>query len=215
MASSKYRLLVSDMDSTIAEGETIVDMADALGIGPKIAEITERSMRGELDFREALEERVMMLRGLKLSTIHGIAREVGLSAGAPALLSTCKSLGMRTVLVSGGFDLIADVVGAGLGFDRVVSNRLELDGDALSGKVLDPIVTAETKESVLLAECQSLGVSPDRAVALGDGANDIAMIRAAGLGVAYRGKPITREAADLSIDDLNALIPNLSEKEDA
>lgn len=210
MAPSKYRLLVSDMDSTIAEGETIVDMADALGIGPKIAEITERSMRGELDFRQALEERVMMLRGLKLSTIHGIAREVGLSAGAPALLSTCRQLGMRTVLVSGGFDLIADVVGAGLGFDRVVSNRLGMDGEALSGKVLDPIVTAETKESVLLAECQSLGVEPSKAVALGDGANDIAMIRVAGLGVAYRGKPITREAADLSIDDLNALIPHLT-----
>ena len=210
----KYQLLVSDMDSTVAAGETIVDMADALGIGPKIAEITERSMRGELDFRQALEERVMMLRGLELSTIQHIAKEVGLSDGAHELLRACRTAGLRTVLVSGGFDLIADVVGAGLGFDRVVSNRLELEGEALSGKVVDPIVTAETKESVLLAECQGLRIEPARAIALGDGANDIAMIRAAGLGVAYRGKPITREAADLAIDHLRDLIPYLSQEDE-
>ena len=210
MTAARYHLLVSDMDSTIAEGETIVDMADALGIGAKIAEITERSMRGDLDFRQALEERVMMLRGLELSTIKGIAQEVGLSEGAGELMMACRRLGMRTVLVSGGFDLIADVVGAGLGFDRVVSNRLELEDHALSGKVLEPIVTADTKESVLLAECQALGIGPDRAIAMGDGANDIVMIKAAGLGVAYRGKPVTRAAADLSIDQLRDLIPHLS-----
>jgi phosphoserine phosphatase len=214
MSSLKYRLLVSDMDSTIAEGETIVDMANALGIGAKIAEITERSMRGELDFRQALEERVMMLQGLKLSTIQGIARKVGLSEGASELLSACRKQRVRTVLVSGGFDLIADVVGAALGFDRVVSNRLELAGDALSGNVLEPIVTSETKESVLLAECLALGIDPARAIAMGDGANDIVMIKAAGLGVAYRGKPITRAAADLSIDQLRDLIPYLTEQDD-
>ena len=214
MSSLKYRLLVSDMDSTIAEGETIVDMANALGIGAKIAEITERSMRGELDFRQAREERVMMLQGLKLSTIQGIAREVGLSEGASELLSACRKQRVRTVLVSGGFDLIADVVGAALGFDRVVSNRLELAGDALSGNVLEPIVTAETKESVLLAECLALGIDPARAIAMGDGANDIVMIKAAGLGVAYRGKPITRAAADLSIDQLRDLMPYLTEQDD-
>lgn len=209
MSGGRYKLLVSDMDSTIAEGETIVDMADALGIGPKIAEITERSMRGELDFRQALEERVAMLAGLKLSTIQDIAREVRLSDGAPELLSACRALGMRTVLVSGGFDLIADVVGAGLGFDRVVSNRLDLHEGALSGTVLEPIVTADTKESVLLAECQALHVSASAAVALGDGANDIMMIRRAGLGVAYRGKPVTQAAADLSVSSLTDLIPYL------
>lgn len=166
-------------------------------------------MRGELDFRQALEERVAMLAGLKLSTIQDIAREVRLSDGAPELLSACRALGMRTVLVSGGFDLIADVVGAGLGFDRVVSNRLDLHEGALSGTVLEPIVTADTKESVLLAECQALHVSASAAVALGDGANDIMMIRRAGLGVAYRGKPVTQAAADLSISSLTDLIPYL------
>ena len=209
MSGGRYKLLVSDMDSTIAEGETIVDMADALGIGPKIAEITERSMRGELDFRQALEERVAMLAGLKLSTIQDIAREVRLSDGATELLSACRALGMRTVLVSGGFDLIADVVGAVIGFDLVVSNRLDLHEGALSGTVLEPIVTADTKESVLLAECQALHVSASAAVALGDGANDIMMIRRAGLGVAYRGKPVTQAAADLSINSLTDLIPYL------
>ena len=209
MSGGKYKLLVSDMDSTIAETETIVDMAEALGIADKIAEITEKAMRGELDFRAALDERVMMLKGLKLETIQQIASEVRLSDGATELLSTCRSLGMRTILVSGGFDVIADVVGAGLGFDRVVSNQLEFSEGALTGRVLEPIVTADTKEAVLMAESEALSVSPTAAVALGDGANDITMIKAAGLGVAYRGKPITQEAADLSIDNLRDLIPHL------
>ena len=209
MSGGKYKLLVSDMDSTIAETETIVDMAEALGIADKIAEITEKAMRGELDFRAALDERVMMLKGLKLETIQQIASEVRLSDGATELLSTCRSLGMRTILVSGGFDVIADVVGAGLGFDRVVSNQLEFAEGALTGRVLEPIVTADTKEAVLMAESEALSVPPAAAVALGDGANDITMIKAAGLGVAYRGKPITQEAADLSIDNLRDLIPHL------
>ena len=209
MSGGKYKLLVSDMDSTIAETETIVDMAEALGIADKIAEITEKAMRGELDFRAALDERVMMLKGLKLETIQQIASEVRLSDGATELLSTCRSLGMRTILVSGGFDVIADVVGAGLGFDRVVSNQLEFSEGALTGRVLEPIVTADTKEAVLMAESEALSVSPAAAVALGDGANDITMIKAAGLGVAYRGKPITQEAADLRIDNLRDLIPHL------
>ena len=209
MSGGKYKLLVSDMDSTIAETETIVDMAEALGIADKIAEITEKAMRGELDFRAALDERVMMLKGLKLETIQQIASEVRLSDGATELLSTCRSLGMRTILVSGGFDVIADVVGAGLGFDRVVSNQLEFSEGALTGRVLEPIVTADTKEAVLMAESEALSVPPAAAVALGDGANDITMIKAAGLGVAYRGKPITQEAADLRIDNLRDLIPHL------
>ena len=209
MSGGKYKLLVSDMDSTIAETETIVDMAEALGIADKIAEITEKAMRGELDFRAALDERVMMLKGLKLETIQQIASEVRLSDGATELLSTCRAMGMRTILVSGGFDVIADVVGAGLGFDRVVSNQLEFAEGALTGRVLEPIVTADTKEAVLMAESEALSVLPAAAVALGDGANDITMIKAAGLGVAYRGKPITQEAADLSIDNLRDLIPHL------
>lgn len=210
MKGSPYQLLISDMDSTIAEGETIVDMADALGIGPEIGEITERAMRGELDFRQALEERVAMLRGLSLAKIEAIAREVRLSEGAGELLSACRRLGLRTVLVSGGFDLIAEVVGAGLGFDRVVSNRLGVEDGALNGAVLDPIVTAETKAAVLREECESLAISPQQAVAIGDGANDIAMIREAGLGVAYRGKAVTRAAADLCLEHLTALVPYLS-----
>ncbi|MEM9387739.1 MAG: phosphoserine phosphatase SerB [Pseudomonadota bacterium] len=205
-----YALLVSDMDSTIAEGETIVDMAEALGLGPKIAEITERAMRGELDFREALEARVAMLRGLQLSRIQRIARDVRLSQGAAELLSTCRTLGMRTVLVSGGFDLIADVVGARLGFDRVVSNGLETADDALTGIVLEPVVTAQRKAAVLREECQALNISPAQAVAIGDGANDIDMIREAGLGVAYRGKAMTRSAADLSLERLADLAPHLT-----
>ena len=207
--ATPYRLLVSDMDSTVAETETIVDMAEALGIADTIAEITERSMRGELDFRVALDERVMLLRGLELTQIKAIARDVRLSSGAEGLLETCRSAGMRTVLVSGGFDLIAHVVGAALGFDRVVANRLAFEDGRLTGRVLDPIITAETKLAVLREECARLGTDAAAAVALGDGANDIEMIRAAGLGVAYRGKPITRAAADVCIDDLSDLIPHL------
>ena len=207
--AAPYRLLVSDMDSTVAETETIVDMAEALGIADTIAAITERSMRGELDFRTALDERVMMLRGLELSRIEAIAREVRLSVGAEALLDACRAAGIRAVLVSGGFDLIADVVGAALGFDRVVANRLDFEDGRLTGRVLEPIVTAETKLAVLREECASLGIDAGQAVALGDGANDIEMIGAAGLGVAYQGKPVTRDAADLCLDDLNDLIPHL------
>ena len=116
-------------------------------------------------------------------------------------------------MVGGVCGAFAEGVGAGGCVGRVVANRRELEGEALSGKVVDPIVTAETKESVLLAECQGLRIEPARAIALGDGANDIAMIRAAGLGVAYRGKPITQEAADLAIDHLRDLIPYLSQED--
>jgi phosphoserine phosphatase len=208
-AGRAKRLLVADMDSTMITIECIDELADYAGIKPQIAEITERAMRGELDFEGALDARVALLKGLDAGVIDRCHEErVVIMPGARELIRTMRGNGARCVLVSGGFTVFADRVAAEIGFDRALSNTLDIADGALLGTVARPIVGAATKRETLVAEAAALGLSHDQVLAVGDGANDIPMIELAGLGVAYHAKPKTAAAAGARIDhnDLTALL---------
>jgi len=203
------RLLVADMDSTMITIECIDELADYAGIKAQIAEVTERAMRGELDFEGALDARVALLKGLAASAIDRCyAERVKIMPGARPLIRTMRAHGARTVLVSGGFTVFADRVAREIGFDRALSNTLDIAGEALAGTVARPIVGAAAKKETLLAEMAAMGIGAEATLAVGDGANDIPMIEAAGLGVAYHAKPKTAAAADARIahGDLSALL---------
>lgn len=208
-AHREKRLLVADMDSTMITVECIDELADYAGIKPQIAEVTERAMRGELDFAEALDARVALLAGLAETAIDLCLEErVRLMPGAEALVQTMRARGAHTILVSGGFTRFAEPVGTRIGFDRRIANVLEIADGKLTGTVTKPIVDSSTKETTLLAAMAELGLAPEQTMAVGDGANDLAMIRKAGLGVAYHAKPIVAAAAGARIDhgDLTALL---------
>ena len=208
-AGRAKRMLIADMDSTMITIECIDELADYAGIKPQIAEITERAMRGELDFEGALDARVGLLKGLDAGVIDRCyAERVRIMPGAKELVRTMKAKGARCVLVSGGFTVFADRVAAEIGFDRALSNTLDIADGALLGTVARPIVGAATKRETLVSEAQLLGLSHDDVLAVGDGANDIPMIELAGLGVAYHAKPKTAAAARARIDhnDLAALL---------
>ena len=208
-AGREKKLLVADMDSTMITVECIDELADYAGIKAQIAEVTERAMRGELDFAEALDARVALLKGLEESAIDRcLAERVRNMPGAALLVKTMRARGAMTVLVSGGFTRFAEPVGARLGFERVIANVLEIADGALTGTVTKPIVDSTTKETALLTAMAERGLAPEEALAVGDGANDLAMIRKAGLGVAYHAKPVVAAAAGARIDhgDLTALL---------
>jgi phosphoserine phosphatase len=205
----RKKLLVADMDSTIIGCECLDELADAAGLKPKIAAITERAMRGEILFEPALRERVALLKGLPVSALEETyARAVRLNPGAKALVATMKKHGARTLLVSGGFTFFTSRVGREAGFDAEQANVLLDDGAALTGKVREPILGREAKLEALKAEIARLKITPEDSLAVGDGANDLAMIQHAGLGVAYHAKPIIAEAAGASIayGDLTGLL---------
>ena len=205
----RRRLLVSDMDSTIITVECIDELADYAGCKAEVAAVTERAMRGELDFARSLTERVALLDSLPLTTLDECLRErVRPMAGAATLLATVRSYGLRTLLVSGGFTRFADPVGRRLGFDRVRANRLEERDGRLTGRVLAPIFDADAKVTAMKAAQNDWGINPEATLAVGDGANDLPMIRAAGLGLAYRAKPVVAAEADgaLRKADLSALL---------
>jgi len=194
------KLLICDMDSTIVASETLDDVAAKVGIGEQVKQITDRAMRGELDFRQALDERVGLLKGLSETFFHDIAHEVALNPGAEQLIKQANANNIKTVLVSGGFEPIVKVVVDKLGFDRYVCNKLEIKDGQLTGKVIEPIVDASTKLNVLKEECQNLNIELHDACAIGDGANDLQMIEAAGLGISYYGKPLLRETIPYQIN---------------
>jgi phosphoserine phosphatase len=201
-------LLIADMDSTMITVECIDELADYAGIKPQIAEITERAMRGELDFEGALHGRVALLKGLPDSAIDQCRTErVVIMGGAKALVRTMKVRGARTLLVSGGFTRFTGPVAEEIGFDVHVANVLEIADGALLGTVTTPIVDAARKRTELEAAIAD-GIDRTLTLAVGDGANDIPMIQGAGLGVAYHAKPKTREAAAAEIvhGDLSVLL---------
>jgi len=205
----KKKLLVSDMESTIIDCECLDELASIAGIGSKIAAITERAMRGEIAFEGALRERVGLLKGLPLSALDQVWRErVHLIPGAKELVATMKANGTHTVLVSGGFTYFAVRVAQAAGFDDYRSNVLNDDGVALTGTVGEPILGREAKLEALERSLAKLGLQSSQALAVGDGANDLAMIRRAGLGVAYHAKPVVAAGAGASIahNDLRALL---------
>lgn len=208
-AGRRKALIVADMDSTMITVECLDELADYAGIKPQIAAVTERAMRGELDFGEALDARVALLEGLSESAIDQcLAERVRLMPGARALVQTMRGWGAETVLISGGFTRFAGPVAEQIGFARVVANELLIAEGKLTGRVAKPIVDAATKEATLIASAQSLRLNAEATLAVGDGANDLGMIRKAGLGVAYHAKPIVAAAAGARIDhgDLTAVL---------
>ncbi len=202
-------LLIADMDSTIINVECLDELADFAGVKAQVSEITERAMRGELAFEGALRERVGMLKGLGVSALQACYDErVKLNPGAETLVRTMAKHGARCALVSGGFTFFTSRVAEVAGFHLNRANTLiELDG-VLTGAVGDPILGKEAKLAALREETAALGLTPADALAVGDGANDLAMIEAAGLGVAYRAKPIVAAQADAKVDhtDLTTLL---------
>ena len=201
-------LFVSDMDSTMIGQECIDELADFAGLKPQIAAITERAMQGELDFESALNERVGLLAGLGEDAIgQCLAERIRPLPGARALVATLKHRGCRTVLVTGGFHHFADPVAEEIGFERVVGNRLAVESGKLTGALVGAITDSSVKERVLREELAMLG-GEAVSLATGDGANDIPMLQAATWGLAYRGKPKARAAADGWIDrgDLTSIL---------
>ena len=203
------RLLVADMDSTIVGQECLDELADFAGLKREIAEITERAMQGKLDFKAALRERVALLSGLDEEAIgRCLAERVVPNPGAATLVRTMRVGGARAILVTGGFVSFADPIAKLLGFNAVRANRLLFDGRQLSGSVEDPIVDAQAKHDALVEAREELGLEREDVLAVGDGANDRLMIEEAGLGVAYRAKPVLAEAADARLEHhgLDALL---------
>lgn len=202
-------LLVADMDSTIIEQECIDEMADMLGLKPRIAAITERAMRGELGFEEALTERLALLAGLEEAKLQKVFDErISIMPGARTLLATMKRNGAFAALVSGGFSFFTSRVSRAVGFDVDHSNTLGIADGRLTGRVLGPILGKEAKLATLRRYVTDKGIEPSQSLAVGDGANDLAMIKAAGLGVAYRAKPIVAAEAAAAVNhgDLTSLL---------
>ncbi len=201
-------VLVADMESTIIAEELLDELADTLGIRPRIAEITARTMAGEIDFDLALKARVRLLTGLPVAQLERIGSEVTFNPGARTLIRTMRAHGAYTALVSGGFTHFTEDVRAQCGFDEAHANRLIVANGALSGEVGEPILGPSTKRDILESLCDARGLKLEESCAVGDGANDVAMVGAAGIGVAYRAKSVLRETAPVRIDhgDLTALL---------
>ena len=209
-AGRRKKLFLADMDSTMIGQECIDELADYVGLKARVAAITGRAMRGEIDFAPALRERVALLEGLPVSVIEEVLRErIKLTPGARTLVKTMRAHGARAVMVSGGFTHFTDRIAAMIGFDEARANTLTvLDGHKLAGKVAEPIFGRDGKRAALIELRQQLGLAQAETMAIGDGANDIDMIAEAGLGVAYHAKPKVAAAAPARIDhaDLSALL---------
>jgi len=200
----RKKLLIADMDSTIINVECLDELADFAGIKAEIAAITERAMRGELAFEPALRERVAKLKGLALEALQKTYDErVRLNPGAATLVKTMAANGARCVLVSGGFTFFTDRVAAAAGFHANRANVLLDDGAALTGAVQEPVLGRKAKLEALRIEAAALKLNDKDALAIGDGANDLDIIKAAGLGVAYRAKPVVAAEADAKIDHMS------------
>jgi phosphoserine phosphatase len=208
VAGRRKRLLVADMDSTMIEQECLDELAGLVGIRDRISIITERAMAGELNFEAALRERVALLAGVTLDQIGTLLARITLTPGARALAQTMRAHGAHTALVTGGFTPFTEPVAARIGFHETFANRLEIVDGALTGVVLDPVQGREGKRAALAGLRERLGLPHDATLAIGDGANDLDMLREAGLGVAYHAKPKVAEAAHARLDhaDLTALL---------
>jgi phosphoserine phosphatase len=204
----RKRLLVADMDSTIVTSETLDELAAYAGLKERIAAITRRSMNGELDFRQALVERVAMLEGLSTEALEGTWAQTEIMPGAAVLVATMRAQGAYCCLASGGFTFFTGRVADRLGFDLHVSNTLLHEGGRLTGRVAEPIFDRDAKLVTLKRLAAERGLALAETLAVGDGANDLDMIRAAGLGVAYRAKPVVAAAARARVEhgDLTALL---------
>ena len=202
------KLLIADMDSTIITSESLDDLAEIAGIGDKVAAITQRSMAGEIDFEKALLERVAMLRGHSSQLFHRLIKETKLTSGAIALVQTMRANGAKCYLISGGFDFMTRPVAALCGFHDHHANHMHIDDGKIVGTVEVPVLDRQAKANYLAHYCRIHGISIGEAVTIGDGANDLAMLGAAGMGVAFAGKPILREIISIQLNhtDLRGLL---------
>lgn len=208
-AGREKKLLIADMDSTMIDQECIDELAARVGLKDHVAAITERAMRGELDFKEALRERVSLLNGLAESELQNVfEKNITLMSGAKTLLTTMKARGAYCALVSGGFTFFTSRVASALGFDTNEANFLNIENGALSGTVREPILDKDSKREALHRFAHERGLALSQTLALGDGANDIPMLRDAGLGIAYHAKPVVIEATNAAIryNDLTAAL---------
>ncbi len=208
-AGRRKRLLIADMDSTMIQQECIDELADEAGVWAQVSAITARAMNGELDFEDALRERVGLLGGLPETVIASVLRDrITLMPGGPALLATMKANGGYAALVSGGFTSFTTAIAARLGFDENRANTLLVEGGVLTGKVADPILGKAAKLAALEDISARLGITPADAMAVGDGANDLAMLNRAGAGVALHAKPSVAVQCDIRVNhgDLTALL---------
>ena len=204
---ANFKLIAFDMDSTLINIECVDEIADAAGRKAEVAAITEAAMRGEItDYKESLRQRVALLRGVPLAALHEVyAHRLQLNPGAEALVQACRAAGLRTLLVSGGFTWFTDRIQARLQLDAARSNVLGVEEGLLTGRLVDQpwgdICDGEEKRRTLLATCAEHGFAPSQAIAVGDGANDLPMMGAAGLSVAYHAKPKVREQAMVAINE--------------
>jgi phosphoserine phosphatase len=207
-AGRRKRLLIADMDSTIVTTETLDEMAAFIGLKEKIAAITRKSMNGEIDFPTALRERVAMLDGLAVEALQTTLDQTVLTSGAQTLVATMRANGAFTALVSGGFTFFTSAIGQRAGFDTDRSNVLEIVDGRMTGKLIGPIVDQSAKKASLEEFATAHGLAMTETVAVGDGANDLSMLGAAGLGVAFRAKPVVKAEARIHVDhgDLTALL---------
>ena len=209
LATRRKHLLIADMDSTMIGQECIDELAAELRLKQKVAKITERAMRGEIEFEQALRDRVNLLAGLDAMVIPKIISErITLTAGARTLISTLRGHGVYTALVSGGFSLFTQRIGAMIGFNEDRANMLMVDKGKLTGHVAEPILGKEAKRAALIELREQFALEPEQTLAIGDGANDLDMIKEAGLGIAFKAKPAVASVADARIDhsDLTALL---------
>jgi phosphoserine phosphatase len=196
------RLFAFDMDSTLIQGEVIDELAKMAGVGEQVARITEAAMRGELKFDESFTRRVALLRGLPAERAYSVIETIPLAEGAERLIRTLRLLGYKTAILSGGFTFFARDLQQRLGIDYVHANELEMADGAVTGRVIPPIVNGARKAELLASLAQRENISLEQVVAVGDGANDIPMLNLAGMGIAYRAKPLVRQSANQSISCL-------------
>ena len=193
------RLVAFDMDSTLIQAEVIDELAKRAGVGKQVSAITERAMQGELEFQDSLRQRVALLKGLPESALAEVAATLKLTDGTERLISTLKKLGYKTAILSGGFTYFGRALQRRLGFDYVFSNELEIEDGILTGNLASEIVDGQRKASLLASIAQHEGFSLEQTIAVGDGANDLPMLSIAGLGIAFRAKPIVKKSAKQSL----------------